>query len=98
MSTTIKTETETPVAGTLDDMEPGLRALGFTGVETMGGVIDLAAFDPYGMRRVGSVNIQTEKWAHHIYRGRLVYINGKPYLSDEKHPAPPFLGGLFPLV
>ncbi len=86
------------IAGTLDEMEPLLRDAGFTGVQTMAGVIDLSEMDPYGMRRVGSVNIQTEKWAHHVYRGKLVYIEGAPYLADEKTPTPPFLGGLFPLV
>ena len=86
------------VRGTLDEMEPQLRALGFNSVETLGGAVGLGDFDPYGMRRVGSVNIQSERWAHHIYRGRLVYKDGKAYLLDEKEAVAPFVAGCFPLI
>lgn len=55
-------------------------------------------FDPYGMRRIGSVNIQSEEWAHHVYRGRFAEIDGTPYLADAKRPEPGFYGGLFPLL
>ena len=91
---------EIPATGTLDELEPGLRAAGYTHVETMGGRIDLSTFDPYGMRRVGSVNIQSERWADHVWRGRLAYVDGRPYLTDARTPAPdsPFLSGFFPLV
>ena len=56
------TLTRTEHTGTLDELEPVLRSLGFTGVRTMGGPIDLAEFDPYGMRRPGSINLQG-RWA-----------------------------------
>lgn len=88
----------TGLTGTLDEMEPLLRARGFVAVRTMAGPIDLAAFDPYGMRRIGSVNIQSERWAHHIYKGRLAFIEDRPYLADAERPSPGFLGGLFPLL
>jgi hypothetical protein len=86
------------VTGTLDQLEPELRARGYVAVRTMAGPIDLAVFDPYGMRKVGSVNIKSERWAHHIYRGTLADVNGRPYLADAKRPEPPFVGGLFELL
>lgn len=86
------------ITGTLDDMEPALRALGYTAIQMMAGPVDLAIADPYGMRRLGSVNIQSERWAHHIWRGRLIVVNGTPYLTDAKSAEPPFLNGLFPLL
>jgi hypothetical protein len=86
------------LTGTMDELEPALRSLGYTGVLTMAGPIDLAAIDPYGMRRVGSVNIQSEKWAHHVYRGRFVEKDGKAYLVDAKQAEPPFMTGLFELI
>jgi len=86
------------VTGTLDELEPILRSQGFTAIQTMAGSIDLAAFDPYGMRRVGSVNIKTERWAHHVYRGTLAYVGETPYLADAKRPTAPFVGGMFPLL
>lgn len=88
----------TEITGTLDEMEPKLREAGFTAVQTYGGRMDLADFDPYGMRRVGSINIKTEKWAHHVWRGKFVQINDKPYLTDAKEPEGPFCAGLFPLL
>ena len=88
----------TELTGTLDELEPQLRAMGFSAVQTMAGPIDLAVFDPYGMRRLGSVNIQTDRWTHHIYRGCLAYVGDVPYIADAKRPAPGFYGGLFPLV
>lgn len=84
--------------GTLDEMEPALRARGFVAIRMMSGPIDLADADPYGMRRVGSVNIQSEKWAHHIYRGRLARSGDTWYLADEQEPTPGFVGGLFELL
>lgn len=89
---------------TLDELEPALRAKGFTALQMMSGPIDLADVDPYGARRVGSVNIQSERWAHHVWRARYVEINGRPYLTDAKRVDPPLTGsqffvyGLFPLV
>lgn len=94
----------TDITGTLDEMEPALRALGFTALQMMSGPIDLAVVDPYGMRRLGSVNIQSERWAHHIWQGRYVEINGRPYLTDAKRADPAltgsqfFVNGLFPLL
>lgn len=89
--------------GTLDELEPGLRALGFTALQMMSGPIDLAEADPYGARRVGSVNIQTERWAHHVWRALYVEIDGRPYLTDAKMVTDPPLSepfgfGLFPLI
>lgn len=89
---------EHSITGTLDEMEPALRALGFTAIRMMSGAVDLADADPYGMRRIGSVNIQSERWAHHIWRGRYVEIAGVPYLTDADQAAPGFVNGLFPLV
>lgn len=89
---------ETFPVGTLDELEPALRAAGFVGVETMAGTLDLAAFDPYGMRRIGSVNIKTERWAAHIWRGRLAYVGEVAYLTDATPATPPFINGMFPLV
>lgn len=86
------------ISGTMDEMEPLLRQRGFTAVQTMGGNLDLADFDPYGMRRVGSINIRSEKWAHHVYRGVLATDGQTWYLADAKLAEAPFLNGLFPLV
>lgn len=86
------------LAGTLDDLEPKLRALGFTAVRMMSGPVDLAQADPYGMRRVGSPNIPTAQWAHHVWQGRYVEIDGRPYLTDVEAASPPFVNGLFPLL
>lgn len=92
------TITRTTHIGTIDELEPVLRSLGFTAAITMAGPVDLATWDPYGARRVGSINIQSERWAHHVYRGCLAYVDGKPYIVDAKEPEPPFLGGMFPLA
>jgi hypothetical protein len=86
------------ITGTLDEMEPALRAAGFVAIRMMSGDIDLSTADPYGMRRVGSVNIPTERWAHHVWRGRVVEIAGIVYLTDAKPASPGFLNGLFELV
>jgi hypothetical protein len=94
---TIRFDNTIPI-GNLDELEPILRAMGFTAVRTMAGRIDLTAFDPYGMRRLGSVNIKTERWAHHVYRGQLAYVGETAYLADAKRPDPPFVGGLFELL
>ncbi len=89
------------ITGTMDELEPILRARGFVAVRTMAGALDLAAFDPYGMRRIGSVNIQSERWAHHVWRGVLASdVTGAYYLTDAKRAEPGsiFVNGLFPLV
>lgn len=86
------------IVGTMDELEPILRARGYTAVRTMAGPIDLAAFDPYGMRRVGSVNIQTERWASHVWRGCFATYEGRPYLTEAKVASNGFLNGMFPLI
>lgn len=92
------------IAGTLDSIEPALRARGYVAVRTMAGPIDLSTFDPYGMRRLGSVNIQSEKWIGSIYHGILATVDGKPYLADAteegepRRAESPFVCGLFPLL
>jgi len=65
----------------------------------MAGPLDLATFDPYGMRRPGSVNLQG-RWAlpEKAVRLCLAYWGDKPYLADAKPPSEGFLGGLFPLL
>ena len=91
----------TETVGTVDDLEPILRELGYTHVETMAGPIDLAMFDPYGKRRIGAINLRGNGWGpEHVWRGRLAYVDGKAYLTDARTPAPdsPFLSGFFPLV
>lgn len=88
----------TALTGTLDELEPELRARGYTAVRTMGGPLDLSVFDPYGMRRLGSVNIQSARWAHHIYRGTLAFMGGKAYLVDATIAEPPFVNGAFELL
>jgi hypothetical protein len=84
--------------GTLDAIEPALRARGFTALRMMSGPVDLAMADPYGMRRVGSVNIPTDKWAHHVWQAEYIEIDGRPYLTDAEPATPPFVNGLFPLI
>lgn len=83
--------------GTLDELEPALRAAGFTHVRTFGGPVSLADFDPYGCRRASSINRPP---AHLLWRGRYVEHNGMPYLADDPPGGitPPFVGGLFPLL
>lgn len=105
MTTDQTTHVVTDIHGTLDEMEPRLRdEHGITHARTMAGPQPLSTFDPYGMRRIGSVNIQSERWAHHIYRGVLVFIDGRPYLADAnpdgtvRHATPPLVNGLFPLM
>ena len=93
-----ETITLTELTGTLDELEPQLRDRGYVAVRTMAGPQDLATFDPYGMRRIGSPNIQSEKWAHHVYRGRLAFVGTTAYLADAERPSPGFYGGLFPLL
>lgn len=91
----------TDIIGTLDELEPILRDRGYTAVRTMAGSIDLAQFDPYGMRRPGSINLQG-RWAlpERAVRLALAFIDGRPYLADAQPPAAgsPFVGGLFPLI
>lgn len=90
---------DTGITGTLDELEPILRSRGYSKVITMAGPIDLSTFDPYGMRRAGSVNLRG-KWADdkHAYRGMLAYVDGRPYLADlPLNLGAPFVRGLFPL-
>lgn len=88
------------ISGTLDEMEPRLRALGFTGLRMSSGVADLAVADPYGMRHIGSVNIHGEKDAHHVWRGVLAQASrtGRWYLTDQREATSPLINGLFELV
>ncbi len=92
------TLTRTDLIGTLDELEPILRSRGFVAVRTMAGPIDLSAFDPYGMRRIGSVNIQSEKWADHVFKGCLAFYQDRPYLAGLKVATGGFVDGLFPLL
>jgi hypothetical protein len=85
------------IIGTLDEIEPKLRALGFSGVQTMAGVIALDAFHPYGNRNETSVNYRSTS---PVYRGVLEYCGEQAYLCDAyRGPGDsPFLRGMFPLV
>ena len=89
------------ISGTLDELEPILRQLGFTHARTLAGAIDLATFDPYGARRPGSVNLRGS-WADpaRSWRGMFALAGGKAYLADAKEPelGSPFVGGLFELL
>lgn len=91
--------THDDVAGTLAEMLPQLRALGFVGVRTMGGPIPFETFDPYGLGRAGSVNWRKpgDEW-----RGALAEdAAGRWYLvdvpKDGRPVAFPFVLGAFPL-
>lgn len=86
------------ITGTLDEMQPLLEERGYHAALTMAGPIPLSDLDPYGMRRLGSVNIRTEQWASHIYRGVLAFDEGKAFLADAKRPTGNFVGGLYELV
>ena len=87
------------VAGTLAEMLPQLRALGFVGVRTMGGHIPFETFDPYGLSGPGGKNWRK---AEDTWRGVLAEdAAGRWYLLDvPKDGRPvvfPFVLGAFPL-
>lgn len=92
------TLTRTELTGTMDELEPALRARGFVAVQTMAGPIDLSTFDPYGMRRSDSPNIRGV-WLNSIFRGCLAYAGDVAYLAGkEPENGSAFVGGLFPLL
>lgn len=84
------------MAGTVDELAPRLRALGWAGVQTMAGPVMFDDFDPYGAGRVGSVNLRPGK-DEPVRLCLATTEDGRAWLADLADPQPPFLGGLFPL-
>lgn len=89
----IRTAPTTPI-GTLDELEPILRARGFSHVRTMAGPMDLAEFNPYGIRRPRVFASFTDR----AWVGTILEIEGETYLADAREASAPFLRGLFPLL